>query len=142
MERHAPRKGDEVMCKSVVIAIAVLSVTLSPCMAQEQSEQKTDTAPVVTKYDKMEKNALQEELKDLQKQVLVVERTAKQARETADEAAKAYKSASDNEKPDALLRMIEDKAASYSPMQIYRETASEFKAAQSAYLDLLVDKKE
>jgi hypothetical protein len=126
----------------LVVVIAALGVMVGVCVAQEKKEQNPETTPVVTKYDKMDKKALQEELKDLQKQVIVAKRTAEQAKEIADEAAKAYRSASDDEKPDALLRALEAKAASRGPMQMYKKTTSEFQAAQSAYMDLLIGKTE
>jgi len=103
-----------------------------------KDEEKSDSTRVVTKYDKMEKKDLREQLKRLQKEVLCAERTARQAKEKAAEAAKAYKSASDNAKADALLRMIEANAASHKPTERFRQIRSDFDAAERAYLHLLV----
>ena len=103
-----------------------------------KDEEKSDSTPGVTKYDKMEKKELQEQLKRLQKEVLRAERTARQAREKAAEAEKAHKSASDDAKADALLRMIEANAASYKPTERFRQIRSDFDAAERAYLHLLV----
>ena len=103
-----------------------------------KDEEKSDSAPVVTKYDKMEKKDLQEQLKRLQKEILGVERAARQAREKAAEAARAYKSASDGAKADVLLRMIEANAASHKPTERFRQIRSDFDAAERAYLHLLV----
>lgn len=126
------------MLKSLIIVTAALGVMLNPCAAQDQKEQKPDANPVVTKYDKMEKSELKEALKNLQKQVLVAERAAKQAKEIASEAAAAYESACDKEKPDALLRMIEADAASRKPLERYREVRSDFEMAKRAYLNMLL----
>jgi len=106
------------MLKSLIIVTAALGAMLNPCAAQDQKEQKPDATPVVNKYDKMEKSELKEALKDLQRQVLVAERAAKQAKENASEAAASYESACDEEKPDALLRMIEADAASRKPFEL------------------------
>ena len=103
-----------------------------------KDEEKSDSTPVVTKYDKMEKKDLQEQLKRLQKEILGVERAARQAREKAAEAARAYKSASDGAKADVLLRMIEANAASHKPTERFRQIRSDFDAAERAYLHLLV----
>jgi hypothetical protein len=103
-----------------------------------KDEEKSGRAPVVTMYDKMEKKDLRGELKRLQKAVLDAERMAKQAREKAAEAAKAYKSASDDEKADALLRMIEASAVSRKPIERFKQIRSHFDAAERAYFRLLV----
>jgi type II secretory pathway component GspD/PulD (secretin) len=103
-----------------------------------KDDEKSDSAPVATKYDEMEKKDLREELKRLQKEVLDAERPARQADEKAAEAARAYKSASDDEKPDALLRMIEAEARSRKSIGGFKRIRSDFDAAQRAYLRLLV----
>ena len=126
------------MFKSLAIVIAALGIMLSPCVAQEQSEPKPDATPVVTRYDKMEKKNLRGELKDLQKDVFVAERAAKQAKENAGEAGKEYKSASDDEKPEALLRMLEADAKCRRPLEHYKQVRSDFNAAKKAYLNLLL----
>ena len=130
------------MFKSLAVVIAALGVMVGVCVAQEEKEQMPEATRVVTKYEQMEKKDLRQELKDLQKQILVAERASKQAKETATQAARAYKSASDNEMPDALFRMLEAKAASYAPMQAYSKTRREFKSAQMAYMNLLIGKTE
>lgn len=126
------------MFKTLAIVTAALGVMLSPCVAQDKDEQAPDASPVVNKYDRMEKKELKEALKDLQKHVLVAERAAKQAKENANEAAAAYESASDEEKPDALLRMIEADAASRNPMERYKQVRLDIDAAKRAYLNMLL----
>jgi type II secretory pathway component GspD/PulD (secretin) len=103
-----------------------------------KDEEQSDSTPVVTDYERMDKKELQEGLKRLQKEVLVAERTAKQAKEKAAEGATAYNSASDDEKLDALLRMIEADAASRMPIERFKRIRSDFDAAKRAYFHLLV----
>ena len=86
----------------------------------------------------MENKDLQDELKRLQKEVLVADRTARQAKEREVEAAKAYESAPDDEKADALLRMIEVDAANRKPLERFQQIRSDLHAAERAYLHLLV----
>ncbi len=82
---------------------------LNKVIAQDKQDkmiQSNRTQPSITKYENMEKKDLQKELKNLQKQILVAERTSKKTQETLTKARRAYQSASDDEKPDALLCMI------------------------------------
>jgi septal ring factor EnvC (AmiA/AmiB activator) len=92
----------------------------------------------VTKYDGMEEKDLREELKRLQREILSAEQTAMEAREKAAEATKAYTSALFDQKPDALLRMIEADAASRKPLDRYRQIRSDFDVAKRAYLHALL----
>ncbi len=103
-----------------------------------KKQETADSSQLVTKYESMEKKDLQEELRRLQKEALDAARMAKQVKEEAAEAARAYKFASDDEKADALLRMIEADAESHKPMRRYRQVQSAFGAAQRAYLHLLI----
>jgi hypothetical protein len=93
---------------------------------------------VAAKYDKMNKERLREELKTLQNEALGAERMAKQARANAAQAERAYQSASDAEKADALLHMIEADAASRKPMERLAHVSSDLAGAKRAYLQLLV----
>jgi hypothetical protein len=103
-----------------------------------KDEEKPDTTPVDIKYEKMEKKDLREELKRLQKEVLDAERVFQQARAKAAQAEKTYRTASDEEKTDALLGKIEADAAGRKPMERFAQIRSEFAAAERAYLNLLV----
>ena len=96
--------------------------------------KEPDTTPAVTKYDEMGKQELQDELRRLHAQLIDAKHAAQQASGKANEAAKAYRSASDDEKADALLHMIEAEAASGTPMEHYREAESALDAAKQAYI--------
>ena len=105
---------------------------------KQVSEKNTEDAThSVTRYERMKKEDLQEELGRLQGQILDAERTASQAKKTATIAARAYESASDDEKAAALLRMIEAKASSREPNERLQEIFLDFNAAKKAYLRLL-----
>ncbi len=127
------------MKKSVAVMVAVMAFLTSPCGAQEVQDQGTpDAAPVVTKYDKLQKTELREELKRLQKEVLFAEHTAEQAREEMGEAFSTYKSTSEDLKADALLRMIEAEANYRQPRDNCAQVNSDFNAAKRAYRNLLL----
>jgi hypothetical protein len=113
-------------------------VSPTPKDKKEADATPVSKTPIVTKYDKMAKKDLQEELKRLQEEVLDAERTAKQFAKKAADAARAYTSATDEEKADALLRMIEAEAAGRKPTERFRQIRADFDAAKRAYLQLLV----
>ena len=127
------------MPKSLAMAVAVLALIASAAVAQQHKEsEQSDAAPVVTKYDRMEKQQLQNELKRLQREVLAARTTGQEAKQRAKEASSAYKSALDDEKPDALLRMLEAQAGSRKPMKAYSRILSDFQSAKRAYSKLLL----
>ena len=99
---------------------------------------KANSTHLVAKYERMSKKELREELLRLQNELLDAERVFKQIGRKATDAAEAYKSAPDDEKAEALLRMLEADAASRKPMERYRRVRSAFEAAQQAYLHLLI----
>ncbi len=126
------------MVKSLLGIVTVLLIVASPCFAAEsKGKPKADVAPAATKYDKLCKKELQEVLKKLQKEVLVAQRKALQATKIRSGADKAYESASDEQKPDALLRMLESRVAAEQPVEHYSRLRRDFFAAQEAYLKLL-----
>lgn len=104
----------------------------------EAQSAPTDSSLVPTGFDKMEKKDLKQELVRLQKEVLDAVRISRRARGKAAEAASAYKSASDDEKAEALFRMIEADAASREPAERYAHLRTDFDAAKRAYLNLLI----
>jgi len=127
------------MKNSVPVIVAALAILASQGIAQKPQDQKTtEAAPVVIKYDKMEKTQLQAELKKLQKALLVAEQAAKQAITKRDVAKKAYDTASNARKPDALLRMLEADAKSRKPVESLMKMRKDFGAAQQAYINLLL----
>ena len=103
-----------------------------------KNEKQSGFSRAVNKFDKLDKKQLQEELKRLQKEVLVAEQSSQQAAEKASHAAMIHKSASDDEKANALLRMIEANAARHKPSERYQRVRSDMRAAEKAYYRLLV----
>lgn len=135
------------MKNSVAVVVAVLAILANYGMAQEAQDQNTaeavplvthEAVPATTKYDKMDKKSLQEELKRLQKEILVAEHAARQAREDANKAGKAYATATDEKKPDLLLAMIEAQAKSEKPYRSFEQVRNDFDAAQRSYRKLLL----
>jgi len=126
------------MVKLLLGIVTVLLIVASPCFAAEsKGKPKADVAPAATKYDKLCKKELQEVLKKLQKEVLVAQRKAQEATKIRNGAENAYKAASDEQKPDALLRMLESRVAAEKPVGHYSRLGKDFYEAQEAYLRLL-----
>jgi type II secretory pathway component GspD/PulD (secretin) len=96
------------------------------------------TALARVEGDTMEKEDLQAKLKRLQAAVLEAKRMALQAGKTEDAAQAAYRSAGDDEKADALFRLLEAKAAVRKPRELFRRINAEFQTTQQAYLARLV----
>jgi hypothetical protein len=97
-------------------------------------EKKPDATSEVTKYDEMDKQELRDELRRLQAELLDAGRAAIQASERTGEASGAYSSASDDDKADALLRMLDAQAALRTPMARYRQAELALEAAKEAYM--------
>ena len=136
-------EGKDRMNKAVAAIAAVLAMLTCQGMSQETHALKTEAAaPVATKFDRMEKAQLRAELQKLQKDVLVAEQTARQADAKRLEAYQAYKAATENQKPDALIRMLEADAKSIKPVECLRQLQSDFEAAKRACLNLLVSEQK
>lgn len=103
-----------------------------------KAERKSTAAPAIAKYAKMEKKALQDQLKKLQDDTLAAVRTAAQSRNEAIKAARALEHAPDDKKADLLLRKIEAEVASRKPSERLRRIRLEFDAAERAYVQLLI----
>lgn len=128
------------MNKSVPVIVVAVTILASYCIAQEALDQgKPEAVPVVSKYDKMQKKDLQEEVKKLQKEVLTAEQTARGVGVRAKEAKEAYNSASNDQKPDALLLMLEAGAKSHKSMVAFKQVQSDFDMAKRAYFNLILD---
>ncbi len=66
-----------------------------------------------------------------------MERSSREALKLSLRAQQAYEAASNEQKPEALLHMLEAEAAARKPMTAYRQVLNEFQAAQDAYRRLL-----
>ena len=98
--------------------------------------ENSDPKPVIIRYDKMEKTQLQAQLKRLQQEALDAAGMAQQVWDKAVKAKAVYQSAADDDKPDALLLMLEAEAASRQPVERSKQIHSELEAAKRAYLQL------
>jgi type II secretory pathway component GspD/PulD (secretin) len=98
-----------------------------------------DAASLVEeRYDEMDQQQLRDELRRLQRELLDAWQVHNQASREAREADTAYKNAPDDEKADALLRMLEADAASRAPMKRYRQARAALDAASQSYLRRLL----
>ena len=126
------------MNKTAAAIASVLVILTIQSIAQESQNQKTtEVAIVVSPYSKMGKQQLQEELKRLQKEYTVSLQANNQAVNLASEADKAYNSASNEEKPEALIRKLDAEANSYKTQESFQKKKKEFEAAQYAYIKRL-----
>lgn len=126
------------MIRSLAVLITVIVIGAGSCFAADlRLGRKTNSSPVIAKFERMSKPMLQEELKLLQKQVLEMERKAVWARSTAKKANAAYEFASDSQKPTALLRMLDAKAAETKADKINNEMQRQFSTAKEVYLERL-----
>ena len=90
-----------------------------------------------SKYDKMNKKQLQVELKRLQKVVSSTERDYTQSQKDESETKKAYSSASEEQKPDALISMLEAEVKHRWINTRWNQVRSDLRLAKFAYSDLL-----
>ena len=127
------------MNRTVSSIVAALAMLTSQGLAQDsQSQKSAEETAAATKYDKLEKAKLQEELKRLQKEILIAEHAAKQATDQSTEAANAYKIATDNRKPELLLEMLDAEARSRKPVENCKRIRADFEAAKRAYIKLIL----
>ncbi len=131
------------MVKSLLGVVAVLLILGSPCLAAEsKAKVKTDViAAKMVEYDKLGKKDLEDVLEGLQKEVLDAERKLGEADSVLTQARRTYRSASYDQKPDALLRMLELMAAVEKPREHSQQLNGDFQAAQRAYLKLIAPAK-
>lgn len=92
----------------------------------------------VAEYRKLDKTQLQDELRRLQKELIVAESTARHADEQMAEAANAYNSAAEDRQPDLVLGMLEAEAKCTKPMKTFERLRKELDAAKQAYVKLLL----
>jgi hypothetical protein len=137
--------GDQEQLAGVEAVLSRLDTTETQRADQPSNDEKQSDPSsaatafnTATKYDTMDKQPLQEELKRLQRELLVAEEIAQQAAGKARNAARVHQMAADDEKPEALLRKIEAEAASQKPTQAYKRLRSDLSAAERAYYRLLV----
>jgi len=92
-----------------------------------------------SRFYKMDKKQLQEELKRLLKDYSIAEKAASEADAHAAKAEEAYESAPDEKKPEELLRMLEAQAKRRDPHSKFLGIKKEFEAAKSAYINKIAN---
>jgi hypothetical protein len=106
--------------------------------AQRQLKNAPTRIAAATKYDGMDKQRLQGELRKILRELIEVERQARAASRKARDTETAYNSAPDNDKADALFRMLEAEVASRAPMEQYKKARIALDAAKQAYIRRVV----
>ncbi len=101
----------------------------------KDEDQKVDASQGASRYQKMSKALLQDEIKRLQKEVLAAERKVEQAKNYIKKASDAYEAASDEDKPEALIRLLDAKAAARKPCDACEKLKKDFLSAQAAYIE-------
>lgn len=125
------------MAKSVRILIVSFIMFLTSCATQEVAKTKIKEQIPVSKYHKMNKEDLQQELRDLQVKYLAAETAARERNDQYREAEKEHRIASGEEKADALFGKLEKRAFLEEANEAFGKVKGEFEEAQDAYKSLL-----
>ncbi len=125
--------------KSYVIAICVwgLAMNAIPQGTTENQADRPVKSSTVEQYQALPKAQLQEELRKLQSEVLVMDQKLSEVRKAERRPMRAYQSASDDQKPDKLIAMLDAQSRTRKAMVACGKVNNEFRAAQQAYLQLL-----
>jgi hypothetical protein len=125
--------------KKYLIAICALSL-ITHAIAQETAEVQADsvkTKEAIASFQSFSKAQLQEELKRLQRDVLAAQEKLTEAKEAEIQPTHAYQSATNEQKPDKLIPMLEAQSRTQRTVLSYNKIKEQFGAAQQAYLQLM-----
>ena len=125
------------MAKSVTVLIVSFTIFLTSCATQEVTKTTSKKQVPVSKYHKMNKEDLQQELRDLQVKYLAAETESRERNDQHREAEKEHRMAAGEEKADALFRKLEKRASLEEAHEAYKNVKREFEKAQDAYKSLL-----
>ena len=125
------------MAKSVTVLLVSFTMFLTSCATQEATKTTSRRQIPVSKYHQMNKEDLQQELKDLQVKYLAAEAENRERSDQYREAEKEHRIASGEEKADALFRKLEKRASLEESNEAHKNVKREFEKAQDAYKSLL-----
>jgi len=125
------------MTKSVRLLILSFIMFVTSCATQEVTKSGSKEQTPVSKYHKMNKEDLQQELRDLQVKYLAADTESRERNDHYREAEKEHRMATGEEKADALFRKLEKRASLEEAHEAYNNVKREFKEAQDAYKSLL-----
>ena len=110
---------------------------LTSCATQEEAKSTNQKQLPVSKYGKMNKEDLQQALKDLQVKYLAADTELRERSDQYRAAETQHRIASGEEKADALFRKLEQRASLEESNEAYGNVKREFDEAQEAYKSLL-----
>lgn len=125
------------MAKSVRVLILSFIMFLTSCATQEEAKSTNQKQLPVSKYGKMNKEDLQQALKDLQVKYLAADTELRERSDQYRAAETQHRIASGEEKADALFRKLEQRASLEESNEAYGNVKREFDEAQEAYKSLL-----
>jgi len=128
---------ENIMAKSVTVLFVSFTMFLTSCATQEVTKTTSKKQIPVSKYHRMNKADLQQELRDLQAKYLAVEAECRERNDQYREAEKEHRMAAGEEKADALFRKLEKRASLEEANEAYNNVKREFEEAQDAYKSLL-----
>jgi hypothetical protein len=128
------------MAKSARVLIVSFIMFLTSCATQGVTKSKSKEQIPVSKYRKMNKEDLQQELRHLQVKYLAADTETRERSDQYRAADKEHRIASGEEKADALFRKLEKRASLEESNEAYGNAKREFKEAQDAYKSLLKTK--
>ena len=125
------------MSKSVRVLIVPFIMFLASCATQEATQSRSKGQVPVSKYCNMNKDELQQELRDLQVKYLAAEAEINERNDQYRAAENEYRLASGEEKADALFRKLEKRASFEEANEALKSVKREFEKAQDAYKSLV-----
>lgn len=128
------------MAKSVTVLIVLFTIFLTSCATQEVTTTTSKKQIPVSKYHRMNKADLQQELRNLQIKYLAAETECRERNDQCRKAEKEHMWASGDEKADALFRKLEKRASLEEANEAHKIVKREFEEAQDAYKSLLKTK--
>lgn len=125
------------MAKSARVLIVSFIMFSTSCATQEATKSKSKEQTPVSKYGKMNKEGLQQALKELQVKYLAAVAERRERSKQYKAAENEHRIALGEEKADALFRKLEIRASLDEFNEAYSSLRREFDEAQDAYLSLL-----
>ncbi len=129
------------MAKFLTVIIVSLSLLLGSCATRVQSKAEGN-AKLEGKHEKMSMEELQRELTKLRREYVVADREYRDTKNKCGVADRAYQRAlkqGDGEIDALFFRKLEADASKALAEEVYIKARNEFRAAQKAYIELLMN---
>ncbi len=129
------------MAKLLTVIIVLLSLLLGSCATRVQSKAEGN-AKLEGEHQKMSMEELQRELTKLRREYVVADREYRNTKVKCGEADRAYQRAlkqEDGEIDALFFRKLEADASKALAKEVSTKIYNEFKVAQKAYIELLMN---